>query len=126
MEVDITLQHIWFIVNGQVALETDVITGKKGVHDTPTGVFTILEKVRNKTLRGRPDANGNPSYLVPVDYWMRVTWSGIGFHDASYRSVFGGNQYETLGSHGCINMPLDKAGELYNILPVGTPVVIHY
>ena len=126
MEVDITEQHIWFVVNGQVALETDVITGKKGVHDTPTGVFTILEKIRNKTLRGRPGPDGKPSYLVPVAYWMRVTWSGIGFHDAGYRSVFGGNQYETLGSHGCINMPPAKAGELYNVLPVGTPVVIHY
>ena len=46
MEVDITEQHIWFVVNGQVALETDVITGTKGVHDTPTGVFQILEKMK--------------------------------------------------------------------------------
>ena len=126
MEVDITEQHIWFVVNGQVALETDVITGTKGKHDTPTGVFSILEKVQKKTLRGRPGPDGKPSYLQPVDYWMRVTWSGIGFHDAGYRGTFLSHEYLTNGSHGCINMPPAKAAELYGMLPIGTPVVIHY
>lgn len=126
MEVDITEQYIWFIVNGQVALETEVITGTKGKHDTPTGVFSILEKVYKKTLRGRPGPDGKPSYLQPVDYWMRVTWSGIGFHDAGYRATFLSHEYLTNGSHGCINMPPAKAAELYAALPIGTPVVIHY
>ena len=31
-----------------------------------------------------------------------------------------------IGSHGCINMPLDQAAALYDMLEVGTPVVIHY
>jgi len=126
LEVDISEQQMWFVVNGQVALETGVITGKRGVHDTPAGVFQILEKMKNKTLRGRPGPDGKPSYLQPVDYWMRVTWSGIGFHDAGYRSVFNAQEYLNNGSHGCINMPPAKAAELYNALPIGTPVVIHY
>lgn len=126
IEVDITEQHMWYIVNGSVAFETDVVTGKKGANDTPTGTYTILEKVKNKVLRGRPLANGKPSYLQPVDYWMRVTWSGIGFHDANWQPTFGGNRYVTNGSHGCINMPPAKAGELYNMISKGTPVVIHY
>ena len=126
LEVDITEQHMWFVVNGQVALETDVITGMKGTHDTPTGVFNILEKIAGKYLRGRAGADGKPSYIVWVDYWMRVTWSGIGFHDCTWHSVFGGDRYISNGSHGCINMPPEKAKELYATLPNGTPVVIHY
>jgi len=126
LEVDITEQHMWFVVNGQVALETDVITGKKGSNDTPTGVFNILEKIAGKNLRGRPGPDGKPSYIVWVDYWMRVTWSGIGFHDCTWHSVFGGDRYVNNGSHGCINMPPEKAKELYAALPNGTPVVIHY
>ena len=126
LEVDITEQHMWFVVNGQVALETDVITGKKGSNDTPTGVFNILEKIAGKNLRGRPGPDGKPSYIVWVDYWMRVTWSGIGFHDCTWHSVFGGDRYVNNGSHGCINMPPEKAKELYAALPIGTPVVIHY
>ena len=126
LEVDISEQHMWFVVNGQVALDTIVITGKRGVSDTPTGVFQILEKKKDKTLRGRPGPDGKPIYEQPVDYWMRVTWSGIGFHDAGYRSVFTTEEYLLNGSHGCINMPPAKAAELYAALPIGTPVVIHY
>lgn len=126
LEVDISEQHMWFVVNGQVALDTIVITGKRGVSDTPAGVFQILEKKQDKTLRGRPGPDGKPIYEQPVDYWMRVTWSGIGFHDAGYRPVFTTEEYLTNGSHGCINMPPAKAAELYAALPIGTPVVIHY
>lgn len=126
IEVDISAQYMWYIVNGQIALETDVVTGKKGSNDTPTGTYTILEMQRNRVLRGRPLPNGQPSYLTPVSYWMRVTWSGIGFHDANWQPTFGGERYITNGSHGCINMPPAKAAELYNMISKGTPVVIHY
>ena len=125
VEVDITEQHMWYIVNGQVAFETDVVTGKKGRNDTPTGTYTILEKIQGKYLRGRL-VNGKPSYITWVDYWMRVTWSGIGFHDAGWQPTFGGDRYVNNGSHGCINMPPEKAKEFYGMLSVGCPVVIHY
>ena len=125
VEVDITEQHMWYIVNGQVAFETDVVTGKKGKNDTPTGTYTILEKIKGKYLRGRL-VNGKPSYVTWVDYWMRVTWSGIGFHDAGWQPTFGGDRYVNNGSHGCINMPPAKAKEFYGMLFVGCPVIIHY
>ena len=58
---------------------------------------------------------------------MRVTWTGIGFHDAKWQTAFGGELYKTRkGSHGCINMPPALAGQLYDMLQVGCPVVIHY
>lgn len=126
IEVDITEQHMWYIVNGAVALETDVVTGKKGSNDTPAGTFTVLEMQRNRVLRGRPLPNGKPSYLTPVSYWMRVTWSGIGFHDANWQPTFGGERYLTNGSHGCINMPPAMAAQLYSMIGLGTPAVIHY
>ncbi|MBS4933640.1 MAG: L,D-transpeptidase, partial [Clostridiales bacterium] len=30
------------------------------------------------------------------------------------------------GSHGCINMPLDQAGALFNMIEPGTPVIFHW
>lgn len=126
IEVDLTAQHMWYIVNGAVALETDIVSGKKGSNDTPTGTFTILEMQKNRVLRGRPLPNGKPSYLTPVSYWMRVTWSGIGFHDAGWQPTFGGERYLTNGSHGCINMPPAMAAQLYSMIGLGTPAVIHY
>ena len=130
VEVDLSAQHMWYIVDGSVALETDVVTGLASDPNraTPQGVYSILEMMRNKTLIGETDpSTGKPIYETPVSYWMRVTWTGIGFHDASWQSSFGGTRYQTsAGSHGCINMPVDKAGSLYSMLSVGTPVVMHY
>lgn len=128
LEVDLTTQHMWYIVNGSVALETDVVTGiPVPERVTPQGTYDILEKKKNKTLRGEKRPDGSYEYETPVDYWMRVTWTGIGFHDADWQTAFGGEIYKTRkGSHGCINMPPALAGQLYDMLEVGCPVIIHY
>lgn len=129
VEVDLSGQHMWFIVDGAVALETDVVTGVPiPAKETPSGVYSILEKELNSTLVGEIDpATGQPEYRTVVAFWMRVTWSGIGFHDATWQPAFGGSLYANgAGSHGCINMPYDQASALYNMMPMGTPVIIHY
>lgn len=130
LEVDLSQQYMWYVVNNVVALESNVVTGEPIPSKiTPEGVYTILEMLRDTKLVGNimPDT-GKPEYISPVSYWMRVTYSGIGFHDAIWQSAFGGslNQIPGIGSHGCINMPLRKAGELFDMLEIGTPVVIHY
>ena len=127
MEVDLTRQYMWYIKDGTVAMETNVVTGKPTPDkETPQGVYSILEMKRDKVLTGEIQADGLPEYETPVDYWMRVTWTGIGFHDATWQSSFGGDRYIDHGSHGCINMSLDDAGRLYGMLEMGTPVVMHY
>ncbi|MEE1314165.1 MAG: L,D-transpeptidase family protein [Faecalimonas sp.] len=126
VEVDLIEQHMWYIVNGAVAFECDVVTGSPG-RDTPAGCFTILEKLSPKVLRGNIMPNGKPEYVTPVKYWARVTWSGIGFHDATWQAAFGGNRYrEGYGSHGCINMAYNDVATFYNMIAVGCPVVIHH
>lgn len=125
LEVDIAQQRMWYIKDGSVAFESNVVTGKPG-NNTPTGFFQILEKKRDKILRGEKQPDGSWGYETPVAYWMRVTWSGVGFHDATWQSSFGGNRYlNGYGSHGCINMPLSKAKTLYGMISVGTKVIIH-
>ena len=57
---------------------------------------------------------------------MGVTWNGIGLHDSSWRTEFGGDIWKTNGSHGCINMPKNKIPQLFNMVEVGMPVVMHY
>ena len=126
LEVDLAAQHMWYLENGTVVFESDVVTGKNST-PTPPGVYNILEKLSPTVLVGNivPETN-EPEYRTPVDFWMRVTWSGIGFHDATWQPAFGGDVYLWNGSHGCINMPYYNAQELYSILQLGTPVVVHY
>ena len=53
-----------------------------------------------------------------------MTYVSIGLHDASWRSVFGGDQYIFNGSHGCINIPEAAMVKIFNNIEDGTPVLI--
>lgn len=118
IEVSIEKQRLWAYKNGEVICTTDVVTGNLGNHSTPRGEFYILYFQRNATLEGA-------GYSSFVNYWMPITQSGVGLHDASWRSSFGGSIYTYDGSHGCINMPYLAANEIYWTFQAGTPVVIY-
>lgn len=61
---------------------------------------------------------------VTVNYWLSFIGGTYGFHDATWRSYFGDYIYTYDGSHGCVNLPLWAAEELYNNVEDGTPVYI--
>lgn len=125
VEIDLTRQKVWVYQNGKLVIETNCVTGcvNKG-HSTPTGIFTLTYKQRNKVLRGRMRANGTYEYESPVSYWMPFN-GGIGLHDATWRGAFGGNIYITSGSHGCVNLPLEAAGKLYEIINKDMPIIVY-
>ena len=126
-EVDISSQYMWCVVDDAVVLECPVVTGRPGAHATPQGVYSILSMGKGVTLVGNiVPSTGKPEYKTPVAYWMQITSDGIGFHDATWQSSFGGNRYTYAGSHGCINMSYDTAASLYNYVYVGMPVIMHY
>ena len=124
-EVNLSTQHMYFVKDGQIALETDVVTGNpnKG-NSTPAGVYSLAYKAKDQVLRGTKKADGTYEYETPVSYWMPFN-GGIGFHDASWQPTFGGSRYLTNGSHGCVNMPPAMAAQLFNLISAGTPVVVH-
>lgn len=113
--VSISNQTLKYYEYGRLALSSNIVTGING--KTPTGTFKILNKARNIVLKGE-------DYASFVNYWIAFLGSSFGFHDASWRSNFGGKIYKTNGSHGCINMPYYKVQQLYNLAPIGTPVYI--
>lgn len=125
-EVDLTNQRMYFIQDGQVVLQSDCVTGNpnKG-HATPQGVYSLAWKQKNRVLRGEKQPDGTYEYETPVDFWMPFN-GGIGFHDATWQSSFGGSRYQTYGSHGCVNLPLSVAQQLYDLMYDGVPVICHY
>lgn len=119
IEVDMTQQVMYYYVDGELELETPVVTGNlKTNHGTPARVCSVYLKQTDRVLRG-------PDYASPVKFWMPV-YGNIGIHDASWRSNFGGEIYKTNGSHGCINTPYDAMKTLYEEVEVGTPVIMFY
>lgn len=133
VDVDITEQYArYYDASGNLVWETGVVTGKPdGDNDTPTGVYKVNNKARNITLisQNKDPKTGEPEYESPVDYWIAFKGSSWGFHDASWQPTWvysDPSAYRSRGSHGCINTPYDKVAQLYNLLQVGTCVIVHY
>ena len=118
VEIDLTNQQVYFYQDGVQKMASSCVSGKvSDGHTTPEGVFKIFAKDTNRYLVGA-------TYRSWVNFFMPFN-GGIGLHDASWRSTFGGTRYLYNGSHGCINLPYDAAAELFDYVSIGTVVVVH-
>ena len=114
VEINLTNQYLWFYKSGKIITQGDVVTGNVSRGNaTPQGTYTLNYKQKNATLRG-------DNYNSDVKYWMPFNMN-IGIHDASWRNSFGGNIYQTSGSHGCVNAPEYLAKKIFENIrfPVG-------
>ncbi len=93
--------------NGVIIGASTVSTGKKG-HETPTGVFTILQK--------HEDHYSNLYNDAPMPYMQRLTWSGVALH--------AGRLPGYPASHGCVRMPYEFAQLLYGETKTGLTVIV--
>lgn len=128
VDVDLSEQYARFYDDaGTLIWESDIVSGARGVHDSPTGVYTLNNKQSPTVLIGEMTSDGTPEYESKVTYWMPFKGNSVGLHDASWQSAFGGQRYASgFGSHGCINLPIGAAGELYGMIEPGDVVVVHY
>ncbi|HEX3407370.1 MAG TPA: L,D-transpeptidase family protein, partial [Caulobacteraceae bacterium] len=86
--VSLSAQRAYVYRNGVRIGMSEASTGKEG-HETPTGVFTILEKEKVHRSSRYNDA--------PMPYMQRLTWYGVALH--------GGPLPGYAASHGCIRLP---------------------
>lgn len=126
LDVDLSEQHVYFYGDdSSVIWESDCVSGAPGKNSTPQGVYDLNGKEAPSKLIGYE--NGKKIYETMVRYWMPFIGNGIGFHDADWQPGFGGSLYaQGLGSHGCINLPVGAAAELYGIIEWGDVVVVHW
>lgn len=121
VEADLSNQHLYLYQDGEIVVETDFVSGTMvSSYDcvTPEGIFGLTYKTMNAVLKGA-------TYRTPVKYWMPF-YGNYGMHDANWRGAFGGEIYKTNGSHGCINLPPSMAGQIYQYVSEGFPVVCYY
>lgn len=130
IDIDISEQYVrMYGDDGSLIFESACVTGDPTQgYDTPTGVNPINSyKALDQTLKGLDyDEDGEPDYESHVNYWIPFVGNLVALHDADWRSNFGGTIYQGNGSHGCVNLPLGKAAELYDLTKVGDVVVVHY
>lgn len=120
-EISIKDQMVYVIRKGKVAFSCKCITGRpvEG-RTTPTGAYFIKEHKEAYTLTGA-------DYSTPVVNWVRITWTGTGFHPATWQpwSSWTKDLYKTRGSHGCINLQPDDAKTIYDMTKYREAVFIH-
>jgi hypothetical protein len=107
MVVSITEQRAYVYRNGILIGATTVSTGRPG-HQTPTGVFTVLQKQKEHRSTIYDSA--------PMPYMERLTWGGVALHAGGLPGY--------PESHGCIHLPSEFARRLFEISPNGMTVVI--
>lgn len=114
LTVDISDQRTYLIENGEVVKSWRVSTGRAGT-ETDLGRFTVRAHVRMQDMKGR-NADGTP-YVTEDVPWVTYFNGDEAFHGTYWHSNFG-----TPMSHGCVNMPIDVAREIYNLAPLGLEV----
>ncbi len=120
-EVSIKKQMVYVVRDGKVAFKCRTISGRpvKG-RETPRGAFFIKEHRRDYTMKGE-------DYKTFVKCWVRITWTGTGFHPATWQPWHRWNKdlYKTIGSHGCLNLHPADAEKIYSMLKYRELVYIH-
>ena len=130
-DVDLTEQHArYYDASGNLLWESGIVSGKPDSENaTPTGTYYLKTHQSPSMLRGPKKEDGKYEWESEVQYWMPFVGNLIGLHDASWQpsSVFSNaDAYKTYGSHGCVNLPTDKAAEIYGISQNGDPVIVHW
>lgn len=105
--VDLSSQTADVYRNGVRIAVTTVSTGKPG-HETPAGVFTILQKDPNHHSSKYNDA--------PMLFQERLTWDGVALHAGGLPGY--------PESHGCVHLPLEFAKLLFGITNMGGTVIV--
>ncbi len=126
IEIDISLQQLYYYVDGSLTYQTNVITGlPEHNQSTPCGVFRIWAKTTNEQLTGT--AYDGTEWDSTVAYWMPIDWTGVGLHDATWQSwsSWSSSAYKSVGSHGCVNLSYSSAEYLFYNTISECPVIIH-
>jgi hypothetical protein len=105
--VSLTEQRAYVYRNGVLVAVSTVSTGKPG-HETPTGVFTILQKDK--------DHHSSKYNNAAMPYQERLTWDGVALHAGGLPGY--------PESHGCVHLPSQFAQTLFDSTNMGMVVVI--
>lgn len=105
--VNLERQRATVYRNGVRIAVTTVSSGKPG-HETPTGVFTILQK----DAKHRSSTYNN----APMPFQQRLTWDGVALHAGGLPGY--------PESHGCVHLPMTFAAKLFGTTEMGGTVIV--
>lgn len=105
--------HTQIYISGKLKYDWPISTGRPG-DETPSGSYLTIEKANPVEMKG-------PGYDLMVPFSVRLTWSGVYYHDAPWST---GVQGTVNVSHGCVNLSPARAEIYYNLAVPGDPITI--
>lgn len=120
-EISLSKQKVYVIRNGKVKFSCRTISGRPTPERaTKKGAYFIKEHNLSRVLRGE-------DYATPVKNWVRITWSGTGFHSATWQpwSRWTKDLYKVRGSHGCLNLSMADSQQIYKLTKYREAVFIY-
>lgn len=130
-DVDLTEQYArYYDASGNLLWESGIVSGDPSDGDaTPTGVYYLKKHESPSMLRGPKGDDGKYAWESEVQYWMPFVGNLVGLHDANWQPSWAFSDATAYtsgyGSHGCVNLPTDKAAAIYGIIQNGDPVIVH-
>lgn len=112
IEIDLSEQRLIAWEGKKRIYSYRISTGKRTT-PTPKGKFWINSKYRTHRMRGE-------GYDIPDVPYAMYFYGGYAIHGAYWHKKFG-----TPVSHGCVNLRVKQARQLYNWAKIGTLVVVH-
>lgn len=118
--IDRSEQRLYAYKGEELFMESAISTGREFT-PTPRGTFTVYAMTPSRYMQGPlPGLPSDQYYDLPGVPWnMYFTQGGAVIHGAYWHDSFG-EPY----SHGCVNLPLDKAKELYLWADIGMTVTV--
>jgi lipoprotein-anchoring transpeptidase ErfK/SrfK len=117
--VNLSEQREYLFENGQV-IDSFLISSGTAGYSSHTGSFRITAKLTSQNM-GNRDLTQAPNYFTENVPDVMYYNGDEALHGAYWHNNFG-----TVMSHGCINMPLDKADKVFDWAPMGTEVTVTY
>lgn len=134
VEILLGVQRGRLYINGMIAMDFPICSGRVGGHETPKGSFRISEKIRDyrsnlygsfvnsagKVVKYNVSASdarpaGTTFRGAEMPYWMRFN-GAVGMHV--------GSVHREGQSHGCVRVPVEACEILFNKLAVGSRVIV--
>jgi lipoprotein-anchoring transpeptidase ErfK/SrfK len=101
------VQRLYVFNDSKLVAFSTISSGKPG-HETPPGIFPILQKEKDHKSSIYDDA--------PMPFMQRLTWDGVAMH--------AGHLPGRPASHGCIRLPARFAQSLFGITRTGQEVLV--
>lgn len=117
IDVNLATYTLTAYVGTEAVMQSSVVIGAS-VSPTVQGEFHVYWKLDKQTMEGT-GWDGTPYRQEDVP-WVMYFFEDYAIHGAYWRNGFG-----YAASHGCVNLPVDFARQLYEWAPYGTRVVVH-